>query len=355
MVPLALLIGTIAATVGCAQARYTAASLPSEYAAPHHVSARHVDLSTMPRQSIPTEWLQPGDSVEVSIATGIEKGPTSRWKLRLDNTGRIDVPLVGSVPVAGVTANVAAERIRDESIRRGLYLDPKVTVSVDKKRVFQVSVVGAVNAPDTYEIPAANCDLLTALTTAKGVSDEADRTVEIRHSPDALAQLANTPRPVGPNGVALASYEPAQIPSVVNLDLADLQSYPPGSLKLFDGSVVSVARQPKRTVSVMGLVQKPQQIEMPEGEDLTLLSAVAQAGGTSMSIADKALVIRQASADFEPIVIEASLRDARYGGQGNLRLAPGDIVSVEETATTMVVQAVRSFFRVGFSAAVPGF
>ncbi|WP_153556611.1 polysaccharide biosynthesis/export family protein [Roseimaritima sediminicola] len=349
-----LLILWLLAAIGCSHAQYSAANLPPEFAAPHHVSARHVDLSQMPRTSTPSEWLQPGDTVELSIATGIEKTTPTAWTLRLDDSGAVDVPLVGPVPIAGLTPNVAADRVRDRAIERGVYVSPKVTLTVDKRRSYQITVVGAVNEPDTYEIPATSCDLMTALTMAKGVSDEASRFIEIRHTPAALSDYAKRSPPVGPDGVALASFQPQSMAPVVNVDLADLNNLSPQSLQLLDGSVVSVTREPKRVVSVMGLVNKPDQIEMPDGEDLTLLDAIAQAGGTTLSIADKVHIIRSVPETGGTTVIEASLANARSGGPDNLRLAPGDVVSVEETPSTVALQTIRSFFRVGFSAAIPG-
>lgn len=339
---------------GCSHAMYSAANIPGEYVAPHHVSAKHIDFSQMQRNSVPTEWLQAGDSLEITIATGLETGSPAKQPGRIDEAGNVDVSLIGSVPVAGLTPTVAAERIRDQSIQRGVYVNPNVTVTIAEKRTYSVSVVGAVNEPDTYEIPASNCDLLTALTKAKGVSDEASRFIEIRHSPGALEQLAKKPPPVGPEGVALASYQPTSLPPVVNLDLAELQSTPPAMLQLLDGSVINVTREPSRTISVMGLVNRPQKVEMPAGEDITVLEAIAEAGGTTISLADKVQIVRSSESSPTPIVIEVSLADARSGGPDNMRLAPGDIVSVKETPTTMALQTIRSFFRVGFSAAVPG-
>jgi len=348
-------IALLVTASGCSHAMYSAANLPAEYMAPHHVSARHVDLSSMSRNAIPAEWLQTGDSVEVTMATGVETGPVPKWKLTVDNSGMIDVPLVGATPVAGLTPTVAADRIRDESIRKGVFIDPKVTVSMEEKRTFQVSVVGAVNEPDTYEIPASNCDLLTAITMAKGVSDEASRYIEIRHSPTAIQQLANQAPPSGPEGIALASYQPASLPPVVNLDLAELQSTPSEMLRVLDGSVINVTREPTRTISVIGLVNRPRTVEMPAGEDITVLEAIAEAGGTKLSIADKVQIVRSSKNRPTPVVIEVSLADARSGGPDNLRLAAGDIISVEETPTTMALQTIQSFFRIGFNAAVPGF
>lgn len=340
---------------GCSHGRYSAATLPNQYVASSHVSARHLDFSRIPRDAIPTEWLQPGDEVFVTIATGVEKGEPPHWTLTVADDGSLNVPLIGYTPVMGITPSEAADRIRQDSIRRNVYIDPKVTVSIEQKRTFQVSVVGAVNKPNTYELPASNCDLLSAITMADALADDAGRYVQIRHSPATLQNLANSPPTVAPNGVILTSSQTTRVPpAVVNIDLANVASLPAETLRLYDGSVVSVSREPKRLVSVIGLVRTPKQVEMPIGEDLDLLSAIAGAGGTTLSVADKVYVVRKVPDAPEPIVIEASLKDARTGGNSNFVLAAGDIVSVEETPMTILIQTIQTFFRVGFNAALPG-
>lgn len=339
---------------GCSQAKYSAAKLPAALTAPRHISPRHLDLTKMRRNSIPAELLQPGDEVAVSIATGIETGTPPKWDLTIDSEGRLDVPLVGTTPIAGLSPTDASGRIRYDAIRRGLFIDPKVTVSLRKKRSIQVSVLGAVNKPSAYQLPATEGDLLTAITKAEGISDEATTLVEIRHSPTALNQVAQSPKTMGPGGVALASFQPNQIPEVITVDLAKLENYQQDDLRLLDGSVVNVIREPERKVSVIGLVNRADQIQMPPGEDLLLLDAIAAAGGTRLSIADKVHVIRRVPNTNNTVVIKASLADARSGGPSNMRLASGDIVSVEENAATVVVQTINTFFRVGFTAGFPG-
>lgn len=339
---------------GCTQAKYNARSLPQQFAAPKHISARHVDLTGINRNVRPSEWLEAGDQVEVTIATGIETREIPTWELTVTPNGQLDVPLVGTTPVVGIDASQAAERIRTDAIGRGLYIDPKVTVNLKKKRSFQVTVVGAVNKPDTFEIPASNADLLTALTMAEGVSDEASRFIQIRHSQTTLQNLAAKQASKQQNGIALASYSHVPSQTTINVDVSQLPKLDPESLKLFDGSVVSVQREPKRFVNVQGLVKSPKKVEMPDGEDLTLLDAIAEAGGTTLSVADKVYVTRNSPDSPGPVVIKASLSDARSGGKSNLRLAHGDSVSVAETPPTVVIQAIQTFFRVGFNAALPG-
>jgi polysaccharide export outer membrane protein len=94
---------------------------------------------------------------------------------------------------------------------------------------------------------------------------------------------------------------------------------------------------------------------MPEDQEMYLLDAIAKANGRTLEIADKVRVIRNVPNKAEPVVVEASIREAKRDAAANIRLAPGDVVSVEETPTTLVVGTIRDFVRFGFSAAVPGF
>jgi polysaccharide export outer membrane protein len=66
-------------------------------------------------------------------------------------------------------------------------------------------------------------------------------------------------------------------------------------------------------------------------------------------------VIRHAPDQPEPLVIQVSVRAAKTDGQENLPLAPGDVVSVEQTPATVMVDVLKSFVRLGFNAAAPGF
>lgn len=354
LLPLAML--AMLWIAGCASPMFTARELPPQYHAQRHINARHIDLSRLPRSATPSEWIQPGDSILVTIATGVEETPVPDWKVDVDVNGAADIPLVGRILVADLTPNAASTRIRDEAIRKGLYVSPNVSVRIDRRRTYQVAVVGAVNRPQSFDIPVANCDLLTALSLAEGLAIDAETTVEIRHTPAALQAYAQSPPRTPTEGdVSLASFQPpAPPPQIVRVDLARIESVRPQDLQLLDGSVVNVARRIKRNVNVMGLVNRPSTIEMPDGEDFTVLSAIAQAGGPTLSVADKVHIVRIPEGSLQPITIEASLRDARQGGPSNLLLAAGDTVTIVETPSTVVVDAVRTFFRVGITPVIPG-
>ena len=71
------------------------------------------------------------------------------------------------------------------------------------------------------------------------------------------------------------------------------------------------------------------------------------AGGIKSPVADKVFVIRRVQGQPEPAVIQVSIAEAKRNGDENLRLASGDLVSVEATPATYFVDTVSTFFNIG--------
>merc|ERR1712196_539153 len=89
-------------------------------------------------------------------------------------------------------------------------------------------------------------------------------------------------------------------------------------LHVEDGSVVMVKEQESHSISVLGLVKRPGNYDLPLDETYRLLDAVAMAGGTTVSIADKVRVIRRLDQDSVPFVIEVSIKAAKHTSDENL-------------------------------------
>jgi polysaccharide biosynthesis/export protein len=138
------------------------------------------------------------------------------------------------------------------------------------------------------------------------------------------------------------------------VDLVSASRDSKGGFTLADGDVVYVAKRTLKPVYVLGLVRKPGEYPLPANHDLRVLDALALAGGVSNPVADNLLIIRQMPDGGEPIKITATLQSAKTG-RDNVTLAPGDTLSVEQTPATVLVDAVSTFFRVGFAANMPGF
>ncbi len=354
-----LVMLTVASTTcGCSRVNvHKASSLPPELMAPRYVTLKNIDLSRLARTIGNSQLLYTGDEVEITIATGLEDKTPPAWKGRVAEDGTINVPLIGAVRVAGLEVAQAEQMIGTEAVRRGQYVSPNVTLSLTKRRENRVAVLGAVENPNTYELPSTSSDLLTAIIQAGGLTENAGNIIEIRHPPG-LIEVADNGNGYSTDLASLSGNRRMvrTPPRTVQVDLVQASGSDFGDYSLSDGATVMVMPRPKRFIHVMGLVNRADQYEIPE--DLLeprLLDALAMAGGQELSIADKVHIIRQLPDRATPVLIEASVRAAKRDTTSNILLASGDVVSVEETPTTFVVGIMKDFLRFGFTSAIPGF
>ena len=354
----ALLLLLVAPLAGCQHRAINASALPPEFMAPPVTNYRQVDLTRLARPGGGSERIHSGDLLEISVVTGIREVDPDAWLLQVSDNGTIDVPLIGPVPVAGLDLPTASVAIRNASGHRQVYLNPRVTVQFKRRYAHKVTVMGAVAEPGVYELPAANSDLVAALVAAGGLTEDADTVVELRHpSADQDPSLLGSRPPAG--DTVLTAFQgppgatgPTQL-QTQRIDLLAAAANLPGGLQLADGSVVMVRTKRNRIIYVMGLVNQPDQFEMPVDADLRLIDALAMAGGRSFQIADKTSIIRQ-HPNGGSVTIAASVREAQRSGSANIRLAPGDVVKVEQTPATFTVGMLKSLMRFGFSTAIPG-
>jgi len=336
-------------SIGCRSANKVptilATDLPMEFRAGNQSPNPQLDLSFLASRSINTDLIYPGDVLDVAVITGAEESPPDPLPYRVAPNGMLDLPILGSVPVSGLTLAGAEERLRQHAIGNRIYRDPKISVLLNTRQTDSIRVVGAVDEPGDYEIPRAGSDLLAAITAAGGLSKTAGRTIEIRHRALADGGVAQTAYQEGNGGGAQS----------VHVDLAKAMNGESGDLSLRDGSVVMVKEHRPSTVYVHGLVPHDGEFDLPKDEPLRVTQAVALAGGREIEFADKIHVTRFVEGYAEPVVIEVSMREAKSNRESNLVLMPGDVVSVEETPTTFTVDFLRNFFRIGFSSAIPGF
>lgn len=124
----------------------------------------------------------PFDQLSVSVF-GI---PELNQQVQADASGRISLPLAGTIEASGQTPQQLAERI--EEALRGRYIrDPQVTVNLVETVSQVVTVEGQVNQPGLYPV-VGRMTLLRAVATARGVTENASlrdvvvfRTVEGRN------------------------------------------------------------------------------------------------------------------------------------------------------------------------------
>jgi len=118
----------------------------------------------------PEYRLGPGDLVKLQVF----QLPDLEREVRVDNAGRITLPLIGSVDAAGSSISQiesqVASRYRDRYLQ-----NPQVTLSLLESPNQQVTVGGAVEQTGIYPMGAPYLTLQQAVALAKGVSNVADR------------------------------------------------------------------------------------------------------------------------------------------------------------------------------------
>jgi polysaccharide export outer membrane protein len=351
-------LGLLVLSTGCAQTHnvYHARDLPGEFQASSVANPNNVDLSRLASFAVSSELIDCGDVLELTLVTGYGRLDTTTTPLRVGDDGAANVPLVGKVELAGLELEGAEQAIAAAGVHRGVFRNPHVTVTMKRPRVNKVTVLGAVEKPGVYELPRGSSALLAALVAAGGLSDEASTEVEIRR-PQRGARPDGRPIQQAPRE-RFAGYvqgEPVIRPaSSVRIDLVSAAQEGRGGHYLDDGDVVMISKRDPKPIHVLGLVRKPGQYELPLRQEMHLLDAIAVAGGVDIPWAENVLIIRQVEGRREPVQIKVKISEAKRDGASNLRLAAGDVVSVEQTPATVVYDVIRKF-NVGLGASLPVF
>ncbi len=348
----------VLAAGGCAHTTYRP-PLPAQLAAP---CRPRVDASLLKRLARPapdSKLIEPGDLLEVTVDSGYGEQPVRTTPVWVGEDGTATIPLIGGVSVMGLTPQQAGLLIAATGVERGLYVDPFVTVERKRQHTNQVLVIGGgVEDPGVKSLPQHSSHLLGAILAAGGLSDKAGSEIEIIRNSGVDPLLApHAPRMAGGLPADLTAYGEAGLsqPRVILVNLTQTTPRQRSEYYLRDGDTVVVKERDPGAIHVWGLVKNGGEFELPPDRDIRLLNALAMAGGRTSELADKVYVIRQLPGQDEPARIVLSVWKAKRNGEDNIRLAPGDVVTVEETPVTFVLDMAQRFIRFGLSGSVPLF
>lgn len=364
---------------GCATSsgkHYTHKTMPTQMLAAKRDNVQTLELQNLARASSNSNVIDRGDVIEVAISAGLNEKDTVVLPVRVNEQGIAQLPEIGPIPLAGLEPEAAEATIVAACIEQQLYQRPNVTVTMKRQRMNQVKVTGAVKRPGTYELPRGRSDLLAAIMAADGLDKDAGANVEIRN-PRRSKRTSSSPVASGAkrgiDTVGHSSLLPTEGSTEdgidanildasdgdgmesIKIDLVSATKSSSGGYLIEDGGVVQVEKRDPEPLHVIGLVRRPDRYDFPIAEDLRVTDAIALAGGTSMSLADKIFVVRRIPQSSETAVIQVSLRQAKREAQANLRLEPGDVVSVENTPATALYETINVIrFNVGASLPLAG-
>ncbi len=352
--PAATLSGLLVlAMAGCAGPAYTFRNLPPEFLAAKTENIGQTGLSNLHVPPVDSRLIDIGDVLEVTIITTFKEVTSTTTPARVERDGTANIPLIGRVALAGLELDEAEQMIAATAVENRVFHNPHVVVEMKRKYLNKITVIGAVPNQGEFKLTRDASSLLGALVAAGGLSEDAGPEVIIRRARHGGAPYPPWPqeRLAGGSQIERASYETGGVQITrVNLTAAAAEGGGGGTLE--DGDVVIVTRRIPQPINVSGLVRTPGTYELPPNHDTRVLDALAMAGGRTLQVADRVIVIRRIEGEEEPVMILVSVRQAKSNGDANIVLAPGDNVMVEETPVTLVVSAITNVIRIGIGGTV---
>lgn len=229
--------------------------------------------------------------------------------------GAITLPLIGRVKAAELTTQQLEEQLKE--LLKEYFVRPEVVVSVTEFRSQPVSVIGAVNQPGVHQL-RGHKRLVEVLSLAGGMRTDAGYSVKITR-----------PIEAGPIPLPDARMDPSGEYSVAEVGVKEITSAtnPQGNILIRPNDVISVPRA--ELVYVIGTVMKAGGFVLAEHETMTVLQALAMAGGLGPQAAAQNARILSAVKDH-PTRAETSVNVKRIleGKAKDLPLRADDILFI---------------------------
>lgn len=226
---------------------------------------------------------------------------------RVTSRGVVNVPLLGEVNVLNLTATQAERKI-EELFEKEYMHDPHVSVYIKERMSKQITLVGAVEKPGTYDYVAQR-RLLDVLAIGNGLKKEA-------------GSFAYITRQNAKTGKAL-NY-------IVDLDDLVKNGNMAHNHAILGGDVIFIPKSGQCFVD--GAVRKPG--TYPLESNMTITEAIVLAGGLAGYADDDSIkLVRFMGRGKERQVVSLSYSDLQAGLGDTLILKDQDIIFAESSAT----------------------
>jgi polysaccharide export outer membrane protein len=245
----------------------------------------------------------PGDLLELKVFEVKELDQT----VRVQEDGSITLPLLGRVMVEGLTQEGVVQKLT--GLLQAKYVkNPQVTIFIKEYKNQQVAVIGAVEKAGNYELVGRK-NLLQIISMAGGFSETAGNDVFILRE--------------GPDGAT----------STIPIDLKDLlvNGNQTLNIPIEPNDVINVPVDKDIRVFVMGRVTRPGAVKAKLSEGITLLQAIADAGGLAEGAKKGSVTITRKDKTGKEQKIKVNLGDILKGRKKDIKLQEGDVVFVPES------------------------
>ncbi|HMO13117.1 MAG TPA: polysaccharide biosynthesis/export family protein [Pirellulaceae bacterium] len=363
--------------------------IPPEFLSPPRANAETIDFALLGQEKPANYTLDEGDVLGIHIATifGDETqppivqfpapesdlNPSIGFPVPVRENGTISLPLIDPLPVRGLTVPQVEEAIKRAYVQKGQLVDPKVIVTLMRKRTYRVVVIRQDNqffnqqqnfrrltAPVTdrtdesargfvLNLPAYENDLMNALAQTGGLPGiNAKNEIKIlraaRNQAERQARLQGNysipagrafPYQMGMGGGATENANVVIVP--LRLRPGQAPRFRPSDVILNEGDIVYVESRESEVYYTGGLLGGGEWA-LPRDYDLDVLGAVAIAGTTigvdrqsligglagQARVPPTQLIVLRQLPNNQQIAIEVDLTEAVNNPRSRLLVAPRD-------------------------------
>jgi len=220
---------------------------------------------------------------------------------RVTEAGTIELPHVDPVTVAGLTTHEAAlalGKALEKYLQRAT-----VTLRIIEYRSQPITLLGAVRKPGTLPF-SGRWTLIDAVTEAGGLTETGGDILVLRRASNGLSDQ-------------------------ILIDRRELleRGNPDVNIPLFPNDLINVPVATDITVFLIGEVASPGAVVFRSTDRITLLAALARAGGLTGRASNKVLVRRFESG----AELRVNYKKLLAGSQPDVELSDGDLIIVKES------------------------
>ncbi|MBV8114999.1 MAG: polysaccharide biosynthesis/export family protein [Silvibacterium sp.] len=272
------------------------------FARPSHAQT----AESTPRESL---LIGPGDLLRVTVLGESELSQ----KVRVRDSGKLTLPLIGDVEVGGLSTAEASTVIARKYVDAQLLKHPEVSVFVEEYATQTVSVLGQVVRPGSVSISTART-LINVLSMVGGLTELADRHITVERG--------------GAKHEVTEVFLSNKAEDALNADI-----------EIFPGDKIIVPKA--GVVYVLGDVGRPGGYVMQNNSRLTVLEAIAMAAGVNKTASEgHARLIHNSNGQFRER--DLPLKDIEQGKAPDELLQADDVIYIPFSFGKNVVMATNS-------------
>ena len=219
--------------------------------------------------------LGPDDQI---VINGVEMDEFAGKTLQIGRDGLITVPMLGTIKAGGITVREFESALRTKL--RVVVRDPIVSVTVTEPRSQPISVLGSVNNAGVHQLRGEK-SLTEAIALAGGIRQDAGYKIKIVRQEE-----------WGRFDLKSAHSEEGARFSVAEVNLKDVldAAIPKENIRIMPHDVITVPRG--EMVYVVGEVMKAGGFVLNDNESMSVLQALALAGGYRRCYSEQETVLR---------------------------------------------------------------